>query len=34
MDTSPTPYISPALKHETMMALMLRYVEAHEEVAD
>lgn len=33
MDTSPTPYISPVLKPETMTALMLRYVEGQEEVA-
>lgn len=33
MDTSPTPYISPHLEPETMTALMLRYVEEHEEVA-
>lgn len=33
MDTSTTPNISPALEPETMMALMLRYVEDHEEVA-
>lgn len=33
MDTSSTPRISPALEPETMMALMLRYVEDHEEVA-
>ena len=33
MDTSPTPYISPVLEPETMMALMLRYVEGQEEVA-
>lgn len=31
MDTSPTPYISPVLEPETMMALMLRYVERQEE---
>lgn len=33
MDTSTTPCISPALEPETMMALMLRYVEDHEEAA-
>lgn len=33
MDTSATPLISPALDPETMAALMLRYVEDHEEVA-
>lgn len=33
MDTSTTPRISPALEPETMMALMLRYVEDREEVA-
>lgn len=33
MDTSTTPRISPALEPETMMALMLRYVEDNEEVA-
>ena len=33
MDTSPTPYISPVLDPETMAALMLRYIEVHEEVA-
>lgn len=33
MDTSTTPNISPALNPETMMALMLRYVEDREEVA-
>lgn len=33
MDTSPTPYISPALEPETMTALMLHYVEGQEEVA-
>lgn len=33
MDTSPTPYISPVLEPETMMSLMLRYVEGQEEVA-
>jgi hypothetical protein len=33
MDTSTTPRISPALEPETMMTLMLRYVEDHEEVA-
>lgn len=33
MDTSTTPRISPALEPETMMALMLRYVEGQEEVA-
>ena len=34
MDTSTAPRISPALEPETMMALMLRYVEDNEEVAD
>ena len=34
MDTSTTPYISPVLKPETMMALTLRYVEGQEAVAD
>lgn len=34
MDTSTTPYISPALEPETMTALMLRYVDGREEVAD
>lgn len=33
MDTSTTPFISPALEPETMMALVLRYVEGQEEVA-
>lgn len=33
MDTSTTPYISPVLDPETMAALMLRYVEVHEEAA-
>lgn len=33
MDTSQTPYISPALDPEAMTALMLRYVEGQEEVA-
>lgn len=33
MDTSTTPYISPVIEPETMMALMLRYVEGQEEVA-
>lgn len=33
IDASTTPYISPALEPETMMALMLRYVEGREEVA-
>ena len=33
MDTSPTPYISPALDPETMTALMLRYIDGHEETA-
>ena len=33
MDTSPTPYISPRLEPETMMALMLRYIDGQEEVA-
>lgn len=33
MDTSTTPYISPALETETMAALMLRYIDGQEEVA-
>lgn len=33
MDASPTPYISPVLEPETMTALMLRYIDGHEEVA-
>lgn len=33
MDTSTTLRISPALEPETMMALMLRYVEDNEEAA-
>lgn len=33
MDTSTTPHISPALEPETMVALMLRYVEDREELA-
>ena len=33
MDTSTTPRISPDLEPETKAALMLRYVEDHEEVA-
>lgn len=33
MDTSTTPHISPALEPETMTALMLRYIEGHEELA-
>jgi hypothetical protein len=33
MDTSTTPPISPILEPETTMALMLRYVEDHEEAA-
>ena len=33
MDTSTTPRISPVLEPETMTALMLRYVDGHEEVA-
>lgn len=33
MDTSPTPYISPALEPETMTALMLHYIDGQEEVA-
>lgn len=33
MDTTTTPHISPTLEPETMMALMLRYVEDREEVA-
>ena len=33
MDTSTTPYVSPVLEPETMMALMLRYIDGHEEVA-
>lgn len=34
MDASTTPRISPALEPETMTALMLRYVEDREGVAD
>ena len=34
MDTSTAPHILPALEPETMMALTLRYVEDHEDVAD
>ena len=33
MDTSTTPHISPVLEAETKAALMLRYVEDHEEAA-
>jgi hypothetical protein len=33
MDTSTTPTISPTLEAETRAALMLRYVEDHEDVA-
>lgn len=33
MDTSTTPHISPVLEAETKAALMLRYVEDHEEIA-
>ena len=33
MDTSTTPHISPNLEPETKAALMLRYVEDHEEIA-
>lgn len=33
MDTSTTPHISPILEAETKAALMLRYVEDHEEIA-
>lgn len=33
MDTPTAPHISPALEPETMVALMLRYVEGQEEVA-
>lgn len=33
MDTSSTPRISPILEAETKAALMLRYIEDHEEVA-
>lgn len=33
MNTSTAPIVSPALEPETMMALMLRYVEDREEVA-
>lgn len=33
MDTSTTPYISPVLDPETMMALMLRYTLTREEAA-
>ena len=34
MDTSTTPRISPKLEPETMMALMLRYVEDNKVAAD
>ncbi len=34
MDTSTAPHISPDLEPETLTALMLRYVEDREEVAD
>lgn len=33
MDTSTAPHISPVLEAETKAALMLRYVEDHQEVA-
>lgn len=33
MDTSTAPHISPVLEPETMAALMLHYVEGHEEAA-
>lgn len=33
MDTSQTPYISPVLEPETMMALTLRYASSREETA-
>lgn len=33
MDTSTTPFISPALETETMTALTLRYIEGYEELA-
>lgn len=33
MDTSPTSLVSPLLDPEVMAALMLRYVEDHEEAA-
>lgn len=33
MDTSTTPYISPALETETMTALMLHYIDGYEEIA-
>lgn len=33
MDTSTTPYISPVLEPETMVALMFRYIEGYEELA-
>lgn len=33
MDTSTIPHISPVLEAETKAALMLRYVEDHEEIA-
>ena len=33
MDTSTSPHISPTLEPESMMALMLRYVEDNEEAA-
>lgn len=33
MDTSTAPHISPDLEPETKVALMLRYVEDHEEIA-
>lgn len=33
MDTSTTPRISPVLEPETITALMLRYVDGHEETA-
>ena len=33
MDTSTAPYISPCLEPETLMALMLRYIDGYEETA-
>lgn len=33
MDTSIAPHISPDLEPETLTALMLHYVEGHEEIA-
>lgn len=34
MDATTAPHISPALEPETMTALMLRYVEDHEVIAN